>query len=82
MPGQLDDIQHAIEAADAEALHRTAHKFKGGAGIVGATACAALAQELEDMGRTANLAGSANCFARLLGTSKDDGARLRLVTVR
>lgn len=51
-PRRLRDILTALEDRDAEALSRSAHALKGGAGAIGAKALRALAADLEALGRS------------------------------
>ncbi|HEX9009678.1 MAG TPA: Hpt domain-containing protein [Holophagaceae bacterium] len=51
-PRRLRDIFLALEARDAEALSRSAHALKGGAGAIGAKVLRALAADLEVLGRS------------------------------
>lgn len=51
-PRRLRDILLALETGEAEALSRSAHALKGGAGAIGAKALRALAAELEALGRS------------------------------
>ena len=52
----LAEVSRAVEAQDGDALHRAAHALKGSAGGVYARRAAALASELETMGRTGVMA--------------------------
>jgi len=56
-PGALAEIRAAAEAADAEALERTAHALKGSVANFGAEAARAAAYAIEEMGRSGNLEG-------------------------
>ena len=50
-PRRLRDIRMALEDGDAEALSRSAHALKGGAGAIGARVLRAQAADLETLGR-------------------------------
>lgn len=50
-PRRLRDIRMALEDGDAEALSRSAHALKGGAGAIGARVLRAQAADLEALGR-------------------------------
>ena len=52
---RLSELQSAVKAGDADTFRRAAHTLKSNAATFGATALAALAKELEDMGRAGNL---------------------------
>lgn len=56
-PGALAEIRAAAEAADAEALERSAHALKGSVANFGAESARAAAYEIEEMGRSRNLEG-------------------------
>ena len=60
-PRHLDRIDRAIRALDAEALRRAAHGLKGAAANFDAAAVVAAARELEDLGRSADLANASDC---------------------
>lgn len=60
---RLDAIEQAIEQNDAESLKTTAHGFKGSALNISAARLTALCRELEDMGRSHQLAGAADTLA-------------------
>jgi HPt (histidine-containing phosphotransfer) domain-containing protein len=64
-PETLSVLRRAIAQKDAEALAVTAHSFKGSLGIVGAQKAAALAANLQAMGRSGDLAGAAAEFRTL-----------------
>lgn len=53
-PGQIANIKTAIAAQDAESFRRAAHTVKSNAATFGANELAALARELEMMGRDGN----------------------------
>ncbi len=50
-PHRIQDILAAASQRDAEALSRSAHALKGGAGTLGARALRALAADLESMAK-------------------------------
>jgi HPt (histidine-containing phosphotransfer) domain-containing protein len=54
-PSQLEQLRTALAAQDAEAFRRAAHTIKSNAATFGANQLAALARELEMMGRENNL---------------------------
>lgn len=54
-PSQLEQLRNALAAQDAEAFRRAAHTIKSNAATFGAHQLAALARELEMMGRENNL---------------------------
>jgi two-component system, sensor histidine kinase and response regulator len=57
-PRMLIEIQAAVAARDPGALHRTAHSLKGSLGYLGARRTEALANQLEIMGRSAEMDGA------------------------
>ena len=57
-PEAVEEIRQAVEAGDAERLHRAAHALKGSLGTLGAEAAQSLALELETMGRYGRLHGA------------------------
>jgi CheY-like chemotaxis protein len=57
-PKLLADLQRAIAAADAPRLKLTAHTLKGSLDNIAANAARAVAQQLETMGRDAQLGGA------------------------
>ena len=54
-PNMIDAMQTALVAKDIESFRRNAHSMKSNANTFGATELAALAKELEAMGRESNL---------------------------
>lgn len=54
-PSQLEQLRTALAAQNAEAFRRAAHTLKSNAATFGANQLAALARELEMMGRENNL---------------------------
>lgn len=54
-PGMLAGIESALASGDAESFRRNAHSLKSNAATFGASDLAALARELEMMGREGNL---------------------------
>lgn len=58
-------IAAAVDGADADALRRAAHSFKGSAGNMGALTLEALCQQLEERGHKSELAGCNNLFQDL-----------------
>lgn len=64
-PKLVEDINVAIAAGDAQALWRTAHKFKSSSGSVGATFLAQLCKQLEIKGRSSNLSGCTELGSQL-----------------
>ena len=54
-PNMIDAMQTALAAKDVESFRRNAHSMKSNANTFGATELAALAKELETMGRESNL---------------------------
>lgn len=54
-PGMLAGIESALASGDVESFRRNAHSLKSNAATFGASDLAALARELEMMGREGNL---------------------------
>jgi HPt (histidine-containing phosphotransfer) domain-containing protein len=54
-PGLLAEMGRALDDRDAEAFRRAAHSLKSNGNSFGATSMAALARELETMGRDGRL---------------------------
>ncbi len=57
-PAMLTKIREAVDNADFEALHRSAHTFKGAVGTFGPSSVKELAQQLENLGRNHQLTGA------------------------
>ncbi|MEZ5353147.1 MAG: Hpt domain-containing protein [Bryobacteraceae bacterium] len=64
-PGLLDEIGQAVEAGDAPRLLHSAHTLKGSLATIGADRAAAVALQLEMMGREAETSGAAEPLTRL-----------------
>ena len=64
-PRRLRDIHAALDEDDAEALSRSAHALKGGAGAIGARVLRGLAAELEALGRGGSAAAPPDTRERL-----------------
>jgi len=64
-PERVRALREAIGARDATATERVAHSLKGSLAIVGAAAAAALAGELETLGRAGRLEEAAAVASRL-----------------
>jgi two-component system sensor histidine kinase/response regulator len=56
--GQLRELHEAMAASDPAALMRAAHTLKGSLGVFGAGTAAALAEQLEALGRAGGLEGA------------------------
>jgi PAS domain S-box-containing protein len=57
-PGLLREIARAVDGRDAPALERAAHKLRGSLNALAARPVAELAQALEQLGRSGDLAGA------------------------
>jgi HPt (histidine-containing phosphotransfer) domain-containing protein len=66
-PGWLTQIRDALARQDAAQLRRAAHTLKGTLATLGARPASAVAQRLEAMGRTGEMAGAAETLAELEG---------------
>jgi two-component system sensor histidine kinase/response regulator len=64
-PAQMDKIRRAIAARDPAALLRGAHTLKGSLKVLGATAAAQLALDLETLGRAGEIDGAGEMAANL-----------------
>ncbi len=80
LPGQLDDVKHAVAAHDAEALSRTAHALKGTVANFSAEPSRAAAERLEVMGRASDLSGAAAALRTLEHELDRLGPALRELT--
>jgi HPt (histidine-containing phosphotransfer) domain-containing protein len=69
-PGSLAELREAVARADAAAVHRLAHTFKGMVAHFGAPAAVEAAQRLEDLGRAQDLGGAEEAFAALAGAAE------------
>lgn len=70
IPPTLATLQSAIDANDMENLSREAHQFKGAAANLGAKALAAVALELEMIGKSGSPEGAADRFRQLQSASE------------
>jgi HPt (histidine-containing phosphotransfer) domain-containing protein len=61
----LTAVREAVSTADGDALQRSAHRFKGSLGNMGAESAAAAASELESLGRRGSMTGLEQALARL-----------------
>ena len=59
-------IQEAVTAADADALRRAAHSFKGSSGNMGAPGLAEFCRSLEELGRDGTTDGAAALVTALV----------------
>jgi signal transduction histidine kinase/HPt (histidine-containing phosphotransfer) domain-containing protein len=59
-PQQVADIRAAVEGRDADRLEHAAHQLQGSLGAFAAPAASAIAQVLETMGQTGDLANAAD----------------------
>src|SRR5206468_11193862 len=64
-PGRLTGIREAVRGKEGEKLERAAHGLKGGLGSLYAEAAQAAATQLEQMGRTGELAEADKTLAVL-----------------
>jgi HPt (histidine-containing phosphotransfer) domain-containing protein len=58
LPGRLDAIRSAVATRDPHAIRSAGHALKGAAGSIGAVRVAALAAELESVGRAGQTSGT------------------------
>ena len=64
-PRSISQMHQALDQGDAEAFRREAHSLKSNSASFGAHKLAALARELEFMGRDGNLAGAQEKLEKL-----------------
>jgi CheY-like chemotaxis protein len=64
-PGYLQALGHAVDRSDPAALMTAAHALKGSLHVLGVKAAAALAADLEQLGRSGGLEGASHLLARL-----------------
>ncbi len=76
-PGLFASMRQAAVTGDGPALQRAAHSLKTGSAGVGALALAAQCKQLEDMGRSGNLADAAAHIDRVAVAYDQVAAALR-----
>ncbi len=64
-PNDVAKLKNAIGAGDPAAVGATAHALKGASATIGAKGFAAIALELEQAGKKADLSAAPDAFARL-----------------
>ncbi|MBI5167980.1 MAG: Hpt domain-containing protein [Candidatus Eisenbacteria bacterium] len=64
-PNDVGKLKHAITAGDAATVGATAHALKGASATIGAKGFAAIALELEQAGKKADLSAAPDTFSRL-----------------
>lgn len=67
MPGQLDDLNNAINNDDAELVFSIAHRIKSSSNSIGALGLAETAESIELIGRSGKTVGSDQHFTMLSG---------------
>ena len=70
---RLAELASVLAAGDASQIGRTAHALKGSAGNMGAETLQALARDLEEVGKTGDVAAVQPTFERL----RDEANRVR-----
>jgi signal transduction histidine kinase/CheY-like chemotaxis protein/HPt (histidine-containing phosphotransfer) domain-containing protein len=70
-PRHLDQIRHALDVRDGDALRRAAHGLKGAAANFDAEGVVAAARTLEDIGRTQEFDAEARCEAAWRALSQE-----------
>ncbi|HSH23301.1 MAG TPA: response regulator [Acidimicrobiales bacterium] len=78
-PAQLSALRRALADRDATAIHRAAHRLRGAAGNVGATAVVELCAELEASGRLGSFERAVELVAELEGELSGAVSALRAV---
>ncbi len=76
-PEDVERIRQAIASSDPEALGRAAHALKGSSATVGAKSLAALAKELEMLGKAGNVTAAPDVFGQLARCYEDSCAFIR-----
>jgi CheY-like chemotaxis protein/HPt (histidine-containing phosphotransfer) domain-containing protein len=80
-PRHLDGIEHAIAAANGDALRRAAHGLKGAAANFDAQAVVDVARELEEMGRASTFDHAPSALRRLRAETDRLLATLRTFSI-
>lgn len=65
MPGQLDDLNNAIEKGNAELVFGIAHRIKSSSNSIGALGLAETAEAIELIGRAGKTEGALKHFSML-----------------
>lgn len=65
-PPRISALRDALQQGDAKRVMQVAHSLKGSSANLGATRMAALCNELEQRGRTGNLAGGSEVHTALV----------------
>ncbi|MGD8584006.1 MAG: Hpt domain-containing protein [Chloroflexota bacterium] len=78
-PGLLDEMGRALEDGDAEAFRRSAHSLKSNGQSFGATRLAALARELEYLGRDDRLDEAGPKLLQLQASYEETAEALRVL---
>jgi HPt (histidine-containing phosphotransfer) domain-containing protein len=80
LPARMVRLGQAIERGDASELAKAAHSLKGSSANMGARRVAQLCLDLENKGKTGELAGAADMFAQL--EKEIESARVALIKER
>jgi HPt (histidine-containing phosphotransfer) domain-containing protein len=75
-----EQVRQALARQDCAAVRRLAHTFKSVLGNLGATPVAAVANELERLGKSADLAAAPEVWGRLEDALDRLDAQLELLT--
>jgi two-component system, sensor histidine kinase and response regulator len=75
VPPQLAALREAVEAGDAHSVERIAHTLKGSCGSMGAVRMEAICAELEEIGRSEDLATAPVRISKL----EEEFGRVRVV---
>jgi len=65
VPGQLDDLEEAVQSRDLAAVDLQAHAMKGGAANVGAIEVTEASRQLEMLAKGGSLEGAVEMFAAI-----------------
>ena len=65
VPGQIDELSQAVSNDDAYGVFNLAHKMKSSSSSIGADGLAAVAEQLEVIGRSGTTEGTPELLAKL-----------------
>lgn len=77
IPGQIEELDRAIDNDDADSVFNLAHKMKSSSSSIGALGIAQLAEQIELIGRDGSTDGTNELLQQLKGLYADAEALLR-----
>ena len=77
IPGQIEELDRAIDNDDADSVFNLAHKMKSSSSSIGALGIAQLAEQIELIGRGGSTDGTNELLQQLKGLYADAEALLR-----